>query len=58
MPRCGTGDKDIHVRNDHRRTAAARALNRAGSAGAALLTRDHRAVRTYELLKVTYELVN
>ena len=25
---------------------------------AALLTRDHRAVRTYELLKVTYELVN
>lgn len=30
----------------------------ANAAGATLLTRDHRAVRTYELLQVTYELAN
>lgn len=29
----------------------------ANAAGATLLTRDHRAVRTYELLQVPYELV-
>ncbi len=30
----------------------------ATAAGATLLTRDHRAVRTYELLQVGYELVS
>ena len=30
----------------------------ANAAGATLLTRDRRAVRTYELLQVTYELVD
>ena len=30
----------------------------ANAAGATLLTRDRRAVRTYELMQVTYELVN